>query len=550
MARRTAGILFVAFLVLYLLTMGGHLYSPDEEVLFRTTQAIAERGSLAIKPLAGFATRRGKDRDSDYEYAQYGVGQPLLAVPFYILGRTLAKSFEGHPSSAALRQWHDGSPEAEWQRFGVSLFNQVVAALLVALLFSLAYDLTGDRRASILTAVLYGAGTMAWVHSKPFFTETLATLLIFSSYSLLVRARLYRQPRWVMIAGAVAGYALLTRLDSLLAFPGLAVLLLWPDRKALVLRPGGEDEHATEPIVTGWHAAWDRLMRFAPPVALACLIILGLNWVRYGAVFETGYGDQPEGINFGSPLLVGLYGLLLSVGRGLLLFSPPLILFFWSVGRFVKQWPAAGWALVVLVLSVLLVHAKWVNWAGGWCWGPRHVFMLHVFLALPVCALLSWRWTPVVRIAYGVMLAIGIGVQLLGTSQNFIDYYYVAFRNPYILPNAMVRYNQGEDSVQISYYEVRFVKNPFDPKSESVPSAPWQMLAPITDSVWRIENSAWSMYPAMWRQGFHDYFWLETLNLRRSKANLERPKVEAELKAIEAAEKEAAKRMFGVNPAR
>jgi len=527
MSKRPAALLFVFFLALYLLTMGGHLYSPDEEIMFLTTQSLAERGSFAIKPpreMQGFATKHGVD---GREYAQYGIGQPLLAVPFYLLGRALA-AWEGNRSIGfSLVQYHNRTPREEWERFGVSLFNQFVAALLATLLFALAADLTGDRTAAILTAVLYGAGTIAWVHSKPFFTETLATLLVFSAFSLLVRARLYGRPHWITLAGGAAGYALLTRLDSLFAFPALAVLLLWPDRlpaddsaaaggNGQAPPPPGSSVRFTLGDLLRDRATWERVGRFTPPVALAGVVILGLNWTRYGSPFATGYEDQPEGVQFINPILVGLYGFLFSVGKGLFFFSPPLVLFFWAIRRFVRQWPPVGWAVVALVVSVLLIHSKWINWPGGWCWGPRHIFMVHVFLALPICALLAQPRTRLVRISYAVLVVCGIGVQIYGTSQNFIDYYSVAFRNPFIAPNATVVYNPIEDGpVLDQFYEVRMKANPF--RGET-PIVPWQMLAPVSDSIWRIQNSPWGMYRKMWAEGFHDYFWLERLG-RRSRAH-------------------------------
>src|ERR1700680_1175079 len=45
---RPAVILGVFFLSLYLLTMGGHLDSPDEELMFQVTRSLAERGSMEI----------------------------------------------------------------------------------------------------------------------------------------------------------------------------------------------------------------------------------------------------------------------------------------------------------------------------------------------------------------------------------------------------------------------------------------------------------------------------------------------------------------------
>lgn len=528
MKKGSAGILFVAFLALYLLTMGGHLYSPDEEIMFLTTRALAEKGTLAIEPhdsLAGFATRESNGR----LYAQYGVGQPLLAIPFYLLGRTLAGAMGNRPIGFTVLQYHGDTPREQWERFGVSLFNQVVAALLATLLFALAFDLTGDRRAALMTAVLYGAGTIAWVHSKPFFTETLATLCIFSSFALLVRARLYARPRWVTLAGIAAGYAVLVRLDSVVAYPGLGLLLLWPDPSTVESAPqNGNGRSALARAARTFDrtirdpAAWQRIGRFAPPVVLACIIILGLNTVLYGSPLSTGYSDQPEGVKFINPLLVGLYGFFFSVGKGLFFFSPPLVLFFWSIRRFTRQWPPAAWALLAIVGCLILFHSKWINWAGGWCWGPRHIFMVHVFLALPICALLVAPRGRPIRIAYALLLVVGIGVQLYGTSQNFIDYYQVCFRDPFTRPTATAVYHPGEDTLLIDpgpnaplpsrkLFEVRMNENKYRPETTI---APWEMVAPIGDSIWRIENSQWTMYAKMWAAGFHDYFWLERLGKR------------------------------------
>src|SRR5690349_11628879 len=50
MTRRTL-LVFSSFLLLYLFTAGGHLYSPDEEIMYRVTESIAMRGALDIEPI-------------------------------------------------------------------------------------------------------------------------------------------------------------------------------------------------------------------------------------------------------------------------------------------------------------------------------------------------------------------------------------------------------------------------------------------------------------------------------------------------------------------
>ena len=59
--------------------------------------ASTQSGRCRIEPhesLGGFATQRGNNGNF---YAQYGIGQPLLAIPFYLLGRALAHDLDYDP---------------------------------------------------------------------------------------------------------------------------------------------------------------------------------------------------------------------------------------------------------------------------------------------------------------------------------------------------------------------------------------------------------------------------------------------------------------------
>ena len=119
--------------------------------------------------------------------------------------------------------------------------------------------------------------------------------------------------RWAVAAGAAAGFAALIRIDSVLLYPGLALVLLGPVRRVItVFRP------RVHPFIA-----------FCVPAAFCGVLLLGLNWAHFGGPFATGYGDQPEGVRFSTPLLAGLYGFLFSAGKGIFFFSPPLILGLW-----------------------------------------------------------------------------------------------------------------------------------------------------------------------------------------------------------------------------
>ena len=475
---------FFLFLALYLLTMGGHLYSPDEEILFRMTQSLAERGSLAIEPLQGFATKKGVDSK---EYAQYGIGQPLLTIPFYYLGKAMASVLPAEKSPewvADTIQYHDRTPRDVMLRLGVSIFNQTVSAMLCALLFASAFHITKDRRASWMAALLFGAGTYAWVHSKPYFMEPSAALFLFGSFFLLWRGLEKDSFASVMGAGFLYAYAVLIRMDSLFMLPGFAVVIYLSRKRQ-----------------------WKPYLFFSPLI-ISGLIILYLNKMRFGTFLQTGYEDQAEGFKFSTPILGGLYGFLFTPGKGMFWFSPPLVLFFFAFGKFYKMNRVLALGLLVCVLSFFLVQCKWQNWAGGWCWGPRHIYQIHVFLALPIALLFIKPLGMKMRGVFWAFLTFGFFVQIYGASQNFIDYYSEFFTTPDTLPNNYNAWYQESEPFLDPYYGLFIVDNNGLP-IRRIPLH--YVVAPIQNSIYYPQNTVWANYSTMLQMGRHDFFWVKFL---------------------------------------
>lgn len=505
---------FFITLIAYVLTASGHLYTPDGEIMYRTTRSIAEEGDLTIEPLEGFATRSNERGE---EYSQYGVGQPILAVPFYLAGKALIDSFSlqtwtrlyGLPDPAP---GTTAMPEEIFDvatRFGVSWFNIAVGALTAPLLCLLLIRLTGHAPASALAAILYALGSLAWAHSRPFYSESLAVFFMLLAWWALAKAagphatahfpdpalRVHISdyadtggPRrsaaglilWCLVAGAATGYAFLVRMDSVLMYPGTAFLLLGPIRRAAA--SAGRTA-----------AAW---LAFCLP-ALACLaVFLTLNVLHFGGPFEVGYSDQPEGVQFSTPVLAGLYGFLFSAGKGLFFFSPALILglFGWPELLRRDRWLFA--ALLVVILVPLLVMSKWVNWAGGWTWGPRHIVMIHPFLIVPAAFWLAASWTKPRRIPALILLVVGIGVNLLGLSQNFMEFHQRYYRDPTTF-TYRVRYDSYDAAYWSEFYAL-LQKLPTDAQTQPVPLS--AMPAPIYHSIYFPQASVWDGYPRLFRE--------------------------------------------------
>lgn len=426
---------FVFSFFLCSLVMGGHLYSPDEEVLFRTAESFSRFQGGAIEPLGGtarvrnaqgefetvyqegFATRQGS---GEAEYAQYGIGQPLLAVPLVWAGKILAQ-FAPDSLLETLHikgiQYHNRTVPEYTVRLVVSRFNQFITALTAWVIYWLTQKLYRNRQAGLGAALIYVTATIALPHSKTFFTEPLAGLCALASLALAFRGieRMRDDSEdpgndWVL-SGFVFGYGVLTRLDTIILAPGIALYLffsLWQSNSFSL----------QQRIAT--------LIRWALPAGGCILIILVLNTIRFGSPFSSGYSDQPEGIQFSTPLLLGLYGFLFSAGKSLFLFSPPLIFApvgWWKMRR--QHQPMAA-AISISTLLFLVFHAKWQNWEGGWCWGPRHIFQITPLLAL--C--LGWLFAEPDALKSlwqksGLLLVVACGwfINALGVSVSFMDTY-------------------------------------------------------------------------------------------------------------------------------
>lgn len=496
--------LFVLFLTLYMLTMGGHIYSPDEELIFRTTRAIVENRSLSIEPLLGFGTRTGANGK---EYAQYGIGQPLAAVPLYVIGKVSLSISEGNFLISLFTdtvQYHPKTCADYVVRLFISLFNQIITAFTVVLVGVFGWYLTGDRKAALLSAILYGAGTLALPHSRTFFTEPFAAFLVGLTLMLLFKGSNLGKLRYFIVSGMCFGYALLTRLDSILFFPGLVLYVALenarfiPDKKKI----------STWVLIQFRRPGLPRWLSFLSPIFFFCVILIGLNYLRFGGALSTGYEDQPEGVAFSTPILAGLYGFLFSVGKGLFFFSPPLVLFLFSLKRLWHGYRNLAIGMLVMILTFLLVQSTWQNWAGGWCWGPRHIFQIHLLLAIPIALLLSSPLRAVTRISYLVLLIIGFMIQVYGSSQSFIDFYIDFYRTPVQQPNAYALYSEDEVNLLSHYYALTLV--PSNESSEK-PIDFRYLIAPINDSIYVMQNSQWYGYLAMWKYGKTDFFWLKML---------------------------------------
>lgn len=402
--------LFLTILGGYVLFTPAHfLTSPDEELNLRTTLSFLQGGGGAIPSLEGFASKTGRN---GREYAQYGLGLPLASLSWCVLGTTIDPT-PNKEETNTLERYYDAAQSGglvgtAFLRGWMSGFNMIVSALTVVLVFSIALRLGLPPRNATFVSLLLAFCCYTWPHGRTFFTEPLAAFCLTAAvWSFLKSRENPAQSRWILCAGFFWAYAVLTRLDSLATAPAAAWFLFTESKQ-------GKFE---------LNLRWNHLILFAIPWVIVLGAILGYNVHRFGSVVSTGYEDQPEKIRFVTPLLVGLHGFLFTPGRSIFLYSPPLILALLGIGRFWKKdaWVAGG--VFLLIAGYLGAMSKWQNWAGGYDWGPRHVYQITPFLAIVAGAWIGERALfdhPAKRIAWVTGGIVSLFIQLLGLSADSI----------------------------------------------------------------------------------------------------------------------------------
>ncbi len=389
--------LFLLLFGWYVVTTSGHTYTNDEETVLAVGERIVEHGTFTL-PLDFLMTHRtGVDGQ---RYSRYGPGQSIAAVPFIAAGNFVASVAPHYASGFIMRLF-------------VSLLPALVTAATGLVLYAWVRHVGYGPRVGLLVGLLYGT-SLAWPYSRTFFTEPLTTcFLVVCAYGIRRDER-----RWWVIAGAAAGCALTVKLQALLLLPaiaGYAVLVCWR---------GG-----ATPWRSMLHALAGRVAMGLAGLALPLALLLLYNIQIFGGPFETGYGGvDPTGL-LDSDWKQGLYGLLLSTGKGVFFFSPTILLGLIGIGlHWRQQWRESLLALAVFVINVGF-YCRLSYWHGDGSWGPRYMVFVLPFVYLPIAGLLAAiaeRRMRVVRALIGVLAGITFLIQLLPVLVNFNTYLWLS----------------------------------------------------------------------------------------------------------------------------
>jgi hypothetical protein len=391
--RFTAIYLFIFVTFVYFTSLSTFFAIDQYISRYEVTQSIAERFELSI-PEGSPTSIKGVNGKT---YSLYGLGWPILAVPFFMIG----KIFGHYPVTH------------------VFLLNTLAGAATVTLVFLFSIALGYTRRSSLVVAIFYGFGTFAWPLAKQPFDHVVETLFVLLSVYFMYLHTSKNAITQLLLSAFCIGFAINTRLVSILALPALLVMM-------------GTSCGARCSLADYSRIFFRKMAMFMSVLLPLAGLVLWYNYYRFGSIYETGFQllAAKTGLDFfsGTTFVTGLKGFLVSPGKGFFYYSPIAIFFFFTIVPFYKKhrWPAISFLL--LILSYLLFLSRNVYWHGDWAWGPRYLLAITPFIILPIAELPdSVRWkkkTYLVIIPVYVVFALSILIQALAISVHFYNYFY------------------------------------------------------------------------------------------------------------------------------
>jgi hypothetical protein len=363
----------------------------DAAVALLASQSLVERGSLRLDPYLG---RPGLayNLDTDYRVRRYqgayypnSLGVPIVSAPFVWVANRFGFDMLDQHAEFALQ----------------NLLSAVSCAVLFVLLFRLCLLFVGAGASVAIagvstfgTSVMSTGGTALWNSDYS---------LVFCALALLHLARRHVVPgarlNLSYLAVLVAAAFLCRPLSAPFALACLGYLLFEEDRRVAI---GAE------------------VLLVLVSLAVAFPRVVPLPWM-------TGH-YSPGRLRYVNAPGFGAYAILLSPSRGLLVFSPFIVLTIAGAARYLRalRRDRLYWLCVVwVVVHTVFVAVDSGRWWGGHAFGPR--LMVDLIPALVLLTCLVWRAIGlqgsalVRRVAVGTFAVLGAVSMAIHSGQGLFN---------------------------------------------------------------------------------------------------------------------------------
>ena len=391
-------VLFIFLLSLYILTTAGYPTTSMCSSMFYTAKSLIEKGDLGLDNPT-LETGIGKD-------GKYYIYEGLAVIIVVAIFTAVSKFIGLFPH-------------------GIFMTNHMLTAIACIILFLIGRELKYSKKTSLVLALIYGIGTMAWVHSRYLMPEPLTTVVYLSAFLFLLKYKHKGELKWLFLCGCFTGLALIVRPDAPLFILGLGIGVL-----ALLYIQYRDGKKDVGRAVKG-------IILFGLPVIFFLAIYAYYNYARFGHILELGYSTKGRvdetSDGYGgmhkvrgiADTFVGFAGMWIIPCRSIFFINPVLIFVFWAVKDFWKKYRFEFIIIgIIFTLHVLLYMNRGpTGFPGSSAWGVRYMVPMTSFMVIVmgmfVEKVVSGRHKNSYSKIFITVFIISVLFQLIGNSMTY-----------------------------------------------------------------------------------------------------------------------------------
>lgn len=406
--------IFLLVFVVNFLTMPKFEYVGDPYTIRISTQTFLDTGRLNVpSKVAEKLGERGQyfvqNSRTGLWYSKYGAFNTLLFVPPLLLEKLIQGSL-GIWKSLNLDQLHV---------FCLNVYQIFFSLLLTGALFKLLelYSYSSLTQVVFVLSTLYG--TFLWNYLRAQSTELFQCVFFLGWIYFLLKSFRNRGNASLNLKTSYLflGFLCLAKTFYVILLPIFWIFSQKANSKQLSKSKG--------------------LMIHCVGTGVLLGTILFLNYIQFGSVFNTGYSQwAAQGQIFDGNIWDGLRGVFFEVQRSVWVHFPIFFLSLFGLKKFIQKYPSDSALIYSTFFLATIVLAKFVNWRGHWCYGPRYWIFLLPVVSLPFCEVLEiiWaksqeRWMLQIKrvVALGMIGVITYSflLQVYVNSLHFFVYYYL-----------------------------------------------------------------------------------------------------------------------------
>jgi 4-amino-4-deoxy-L-arabinose transferase-like glycosyltransferase len=458
--------LFLILIIVYLFFV--QWYGWNEQSHLSLTRAIVEEKRFEID---SYANQTG-DRSfyKNHYYTDKNPGLSFLASPVYLTWSFLYNFFpqsfkqkypgdnrfvtEIQDTATILTYIDPGIFTLSAMIFLTLFLSSIFSALTAVLIYKISKRFTTEKY-SLLMALAYGIGTIAFINALHFMIHSLATFLSFFSFFILFTQK---DAEWKKfgLAGFLAGFAIVVdQLNLLIALP-LLFYAFYVNKKKSVL-------FLSSLVIGVMPLLIYNFLNFGNPLTLALAhidrsIFNTANPETFSfsgkslekKFFEASF-DLTRILEFfhfkSNPNPYVMLRLLFYPYRGLFVYSPILFLSFIGMILMFKKQRAEVVIILFTLFSFLYIISMRSSWWGGYCFGPRYLLPVVPFLTFPIALIFKKNTSKLLLILILSLFLISIFISSLGlqpAEEDIYDWRTMGVKNENMINSFQVMLNPLE----------------------------------------------------------------------------------------------------------